>query len=147
MIDGLVNVSKIYEYSGPPDPLIVKLGQLGFEAIPALIEHWDDPRLTRAANGKLIAICDVVRIPGRQDLPETGSKRTGMASRKRTCWPGGRRRSKPAKKPMSSLTSYRLSAEEKRSPNVTMLQIIAAKYPRHLPKIYRTRFSRSDLSF
>ena len=47
MIDGLVNVSAMFGDSSPPDPILLKLERLGFEAVPALIEHWDDTRLTR----------------------------------------------------------------------------------------------------
>ena len=143
MIDGLVNVSDIYQDSRSPDPLVLKLSQLGFEAVPALLVHWDDARLTRGASprvmnseGYLVPVSAAVRnlvwhLAG--DGLAAGLWSTGKAEAL-VWWKGARRMGEEV-----YLVAHVLPAgQEEEWPNRTMLRIIAAKYPRHLPGIYRT---------
>jgi hypothetical protein len=142
MIDGLANVSDIYEDSRSSDPLITKLALLGFEAVPALIEHWDDPRLTRGATpvvanskGSLIPVCGAVRGLVTNLAGEGLEAKTGEIKKADVLawW---------AKAGQTGEEAYLVAhvlptGANEREPNTRMLRIIARKYPWHLPAIYR----------
>jgi hypothetical protein len=129
--------------SSPPDPLLLKLEQRGFEAVSALIDHWDDIRLTRRATpivanskGYLVYLCGPVRSLVTA-LAGDGLKCNKYRIEKEdvvTWWADARKTGEEAYLVAHILPA---GAEEKR-PNATMLRIIAGKYPRHLPDIYRT---------
>jgi hypothetical protein len=143
MIDDLVNVSNIYGDSRPADPRILKLEQLGFEAVPALIEHWDDPRLSRGASpqvmnsrGYLIGVCDAVRVLIRS-LAGDGLRTNKSQFEKDDVlawWAEARQSGEEA-----YLVAHVLPADPQAiSPAIAMLKIISRKYPRHLSDIYLT---------
>lgn len=141
MIDGLVEVSRLSTNPTYGDPAVLKLGQLGFDAVPALLQHWDDARLTRCASqGQVTPIRTVIRMLIRNlagdawnaEDPEVG-KAEVLA-----WWEGARKTGEEA-----YLVAHVLPAgEEEEWPNQTMLRILANKYPRHLSGIYRTILER-----
>ena len=143
MIDGIVNISAMFGDSRPPDPLLLKLEQRGFEAVPALIEHWDDFRLTRRATpivmnskGYLVLVCAPVRSL-LTALAGDGLKTDGYHVEKKDLlawWTDAQKIGEEA-----YFVAHILPVgNEQTGPNATMLRIIASKYPSHLPEIYRT---------
>jgi hypothetical protein len=143
LIDGIVNISAMFGDFRPPDPLLLNLEQRGFEAVPELIEHWDDFRLTRRATpivanskGYLVPVCGPVRSL-LTALAGDGLKTDGYHIEKKDLlawWADAREIGEEA----YFVTHILPVGNEHREPNATMLRIIAGKYPSHLPEIYRT---------
>ncbi len=126
-------------------PTYQKLALLGFEAVPTLIKHIDDDRLTKTHRSGLNnfpgyhnRIKDFVsdllqdlageglgawRLPG-----ETLTKIYAEA-----WWKKAKRLGEE-----TYFVRHVLGDEDSEWPNVLMLRIIAKKYTTHLPKIYRT---------
>jgi hypothetical protein len=48
LIDDLIDMCNVGRRHDEPDPRYLRLARLGFTAVPALIEHLDDDRLTRS---------------------------------------------------------------------------------------------------
>jgi hypothetical protein len=143
MVDDLVNLTHIGGLGTPRNPALVRLDLLGFDAVPALIDHWDDPRLTRAAyprinnsDGVHVYVRDVVR-PMIRDL--AGSELdTSKAEIERAdvlaWWKKAQQAGEEA-----YLVAHVLPADQQAEwANRTILRIIGRKYPRRLPEIYRT---------
>jgi hypothetical protein len=141
MIDDLVNLPKEGGLGVPRHPALVKLDQLGFEAVPALIAHWDDRRLTRCVGGLvnntgyLIRVCDLVG-PMIRELAGDGleSRKAVEKADVLAWWTKARDEGEEA-----YLLAHVLPADESGAgANQTMIRIIGRKYPGHLPGIYRT---------
>jgi hypothetical protein len=143
MIDDLVNLTHIGGLGTPRNPALVKLDLLGFDAVPALIDHWDDTRLTRTAyppimnsEGRHVYVRDVVR-PMIRDL--VGSElETSKAEIERADVLAWWKKAQQVGEE-TYLVAHVLSADQQEEwANRTMLRIIGRKHPRHLPEIYRT---------
>lgn len=143
MVDDLVNLTHIGGLGSPRNPALVKLDLLGFDAVPALIDHWDDPRLTRAAyppfmnsEGAHVYVHDLVR-PMIKDLAgsELGTTKAEIESADVLAW---------WKKVQQAgeeayLVAHVLPEDEKAEwPNGRIVEIIVNKYPNYLSEIYRT---------
>ena len=142
MIDDLVKVSSTGAFASLPDPEFVKLEQLGFEAVPALIAHWDDPRLARFSHPAVMMskgwpgqVYTLVRelignLAGRELTGKPNIEKADVLA----WW---------AKAQLAGeenyLVAHVLPTEEKEEwANGTILRIIGKKYPSRLPILYRT---------
>jgi hypothetical protein len=143
MTDRILNLSAIFGDTCPPDPRLLKLEQRGFEAVPALIEHWDHSRLTRRAtnrvgssNEHLVFVCGPIRTLVFALAGEGLKFAEGRIEKKDVLawWANARQIGEE-----DYVVAHLLPASpEEGSHNPTMLRFITAKYSRHLPEIYRT---------
>ena len=159
LIDSLVDLDDEHGGTGrdEPDPRYLKLALLGFEAVPALIEHLDDDRLTRSVKAGFnnfptwhLRVGQVVselfqEIAADQLGGDWLKKQKGQGIDRGTAqawWD----RAKPLGEE-TYLTSHVLPQDDKRGyPYLLALQIIAAKYPARLPEVFTTvREKRPDI--
>jgi hypothetical protein len=143
IIDALVNASSIYVWSDDkPDSSFARLAEKGFEAVPALIEHLDDDRLTRCFSPEFrhyrirhLAIELLEGLAG-ENLGEGGLRalRGELAQKKkaRAWW-------EEAKKIGEEAYALAHVVPKKADwPNEQLIWLIQRKYPRHLPTLYHT---------
>lgn len=152
LIDGLIDVTETdqtRDFVGRPlHPNYLKVGRLGFEAVPALIEHLDDERLTRARKEPLDnfrgyayrvgdVACDLLQGLSGEDLGKDWLRRQqGYRLDKevvRKWWAA-------AKGVGEEEYFLRHVLDEKRDkhwPNSVMIVVLAHKYPKQLPALYR----------
>ena len=150
-IDALVNCSNNFSTTPrnkKPHPTYEKLLLLGFEAVPALIEHLEDKRLTRSLMvgfnnfptaprriSELVSdlLGDLMGEPDKGDwLPrQLGSPLA--KERVKKWWSGAEKIGEEnyVRKHVLPRTG------ETRFPQPTHLRIIETRYPKHLPSIYR----------
>jgi hypothetical protein len=148
LIDGLINAGWSYnwlfhdEYA---DPSYRRLVEKGFEAVPELIAHWDDDRLTR---GREMELCGVggrtskqyrVRDLVRDLLRELAGEELKIdrddpqaLDAVRAWWDKARQ-----VREEDYLIDH-VFPKKDHSPNEHMLWLLAKKYPQQLPKVYRT---------
>ena len=164
LIDDLVNF-----YEREPDPYdfydqesrFWRVARLGFDAVPALIEHLDDERVTRTQLRIVFFPCniyvqDVVSdiLEHLSGLPHDGSENTIDR------YPGDPIIKKAAKEwweeaqkvgEEAYLLKYVLPSEDKERINNNFvnnhqLQLILGKYPKHIPTLYKKMIeSRPEL--
>src|SRR5262249_48037809 len=142
MIDDLVQVRKTPApfQCTVTDPKQLRVLQLGFDAVPHLIEHLDDQRLTLSGDtvGRLAAEM-VQGLAGSQfskDLDDPEHDWTAWKADARAWW----EKAKNTKEESYLLTGVLPSHSGRQSlqwPNGYMLAVIQKKYPRHLTKLYR----------
>jgi hypothetical protein len=159
LIDSLVDYTNYTEALDPiesEDPYW-RLAELGFDAVPALMEHLNDDRLTRGMTGGLnnffprhMRVADVVsdlleRLAG-QDIGRGWMRRLqGYAvegAEAKKWWDEARRVGEER-----YLLDHVLPGETREGtvgvPNYNQLRVIVAKYPGHIPTLYRTALDRS----
>jgi hypothetical protein len=120
----------------------MKLIEQGFDAVPALIAHWNDTRVTRAyqqplmnSSGRFLRVSDRVRAL----LSKLSSDALSHVSQSKDAdawWKEAQRQDEEA-----YLVS-KLLTDEGRRVNGTILRVIAAKHPNRLGELYRTLLSR-----
>jgi hypothetical protein len=152
LIDGLIDVTRTNQSDtfmiGEVHPNYLALARRGFEAVPALIEHLNDERLTRARKEGFNnfrgyhyrvgdVVCDLLQGLSGEELGKNWLRRQQ-----------GYRLDKAA------VTKWWLEAKEigeesyfvrrvlenkndKAWPNWLILQVLAHKYPSNLPGVYR----------
>jgi hypothetical protein len=130
------------------DPRYLKLVDLGFAAVPYLIEHLEDQRLTRAMKHRLnnfppyhYSVCDVVSdllqgLAG-EDIEKNWLRRQqGYAVEKAAARAWWRKAKKVGEK--AYLLDHVLPADPKAEwANSHILRLIRNKYPSGLPRVYR----------
>jgi hypothetical protein len=127
---------------GRPLTSYQKLAALGFTAVPALLAHRNDDRLTRHLCSYL-AISTLPPPPHRYRVGDMANELLsglGAGDNPRAWWAKASKGSEEA-----YLLARVLPAGESRM-NDHMLHVLTAKYPRHLPRLYRTILDkRSDV--
>jgi len=152
MIDDLTDMcsgSSHFARNDEPDPRYARLAQMGFTAVPALIEHLNDDRLTRSIKQGFnnfptwnVRVQDVVSdllqdLAGEDVGKDWLRRQQGYAVEKadaQAWWDKARKDGEEA-----YLLAHVLPNGEKAYwPNSLMLSIITEKYPKYLPKLYKT---------
>ena len=175
LIDGLVEATQEgWPYENGPEPTpYQKLVRLGFEAVPVLIEHLDDARLTRGLRlgmnrgrsrdirFKDILVKDFVsailrKLAGSeaahewrtQSVDESGWRRPLVKADVLVWWLRAQKLGEE-----SYLVKYATSPETEggvqrtpQSPTQNQQEVIAQKYPRNLETIYRAILAKDPLT-
>jgi hypothetical protein len=128
-------------------PHYLRLAQMGFDAVPVLLEHLDDDRLTRTGTPGfnnsppwILRVNQVVsgllqQLAGEDVGKDWLQRKKGVVERAdaQAWWEKARKVGEDA-----YLVAHVLPPGEAQWPNQVMLEIITKKYPQHLPKLYRT---------
>ncbi|HYV38952.1 MAG TPA: hypothetical protein VE988_24925 [Gemmataceae bacterium] len=147
LVDDLVDMCNGSEFDR--DPRYDKLANQGFAAVPILIQHLDDDRLTRSImpgfnnfrswNMRVKhVVSDLLREIAADDLDKDWlDRQVGRAVEKADAEAWWKKASKEGEE--AYFVAHVLPSGEKQGwPNALMLEIIAEKYPGHLPKLYKT---------
>jgi hypothetical protein len=152
MIDDLTdmcNSSHPFVRKGEPDPRYTRLAHMGFAAVPALIERLDDDRLTRSVKQGfnnfptwIVRVKHVVSdllqdLAGEEVGKDWLRRQQGYAVEKADAqewWDRVRKDGEEA----YLLANVLPNGEKAEWPNSLMLSIITEKYPKYLPKLYKT---------
>jgi len=147
MADDLTDVCNTGRSHDEADPRYTRLAQMGFAAVPALIEHLDDDRLTRSfiqgfnnfppwIRPVKHVVTDLLKdLAGAENRKDWGWQQDGWTVAKEDAQAWWEKARKVGEE------TYFLShvlPEGGDSPNSLMLDIIVRKYPKHLPKLYKT---------
>jgi hypothetical protein len=151
LIDGLVDLSGNSWYTGgidEPDPHYRRLAELGFDAVPQLIDHLEDDRLTRCrwpGFGNFAPYPERIRhvvsellmgLAG-EHIPIEGMGLTqGYSLTKATAREWWQKASKVGEEAYLLAHVLPSDPEAKWSPG-HVLGVIAKKYPGRLPEVYR----------
>jgi hypothetical protein len=151
LIDDLTEMCKA---RGPKDTRYARIAQLGFKAVPSLIEHLDDIRLTRSVHPgfmnsppNFLRVQDVVsnllqEIAGGEIGPIGLKRLQGWGIDKaeaQTWWEKACRTGEEV-----YCVEHVLPKDRQSDLWMLMLQIVAEKYPGHLPKLYRTLLDQAS---
>jgi hypothetical protein len=149
LIDDLTEMCNTRPQDGKPDPHYTLLAQMGFAAVPTLIEHLDDERLTRSIKHGFnnsptynIRVSDVVsdllkELAGGEITKDWLRTQQGYTVERKDAQAWWDRASKQGEEPY--FLAHVLPKDEKSQwPNSLMLSIITEKYPKHLLELYRT---------
>jgi hypothetical protein len=163
LIDDLVNFNAEDQPEGldwrfKPESRYWRIAKLGFEAVPVLIEHLDDLRLTRSLGGALInnwstyheQVCHVVSrlleglagdFLGRDGLdPLRGNPSEKDAARK---WWTQAKKVGEERYLVEHVIRKTDSAISEDGINIIMLNLIVAKYPKHVPELFRAALEKN----
>lgn len=146
LIDGLVDVTATDRSAvapRPPHPAYVEVARLGFDAVPGLIAHLGDPRLTRAEKetltvnrGHIYRVGDVAYdLLDQLAEPDLGILVTGRHDKTdfERWWSKAQKDGEEAYCVQHVLD--RTKPHER--VNWPMVTILAHKYPKRLPEVYR----------
>jgi hypothetical protein len=150
MIDDLTEICNTgRSWDNSLEPRYARLAHVGLAAVPALIDHLDDNRLTRSIEPGvdnvptwIVRVKHVVsellqELAGEELGKHKLERQRGWAVEKRDAqawWDRVRNEGEKA-----YFLARVLPRDEKTNwPNTLMLSIIAEKYPEHLPGLYRT---------
>jgi hypothetical protein len=147
-IDDLTDMCTTGRNRDDPDPRYARLAQMGFAAVPALLDHLGDDRLTRSVKPGfnnfptwIMRVKDVVsdllqELTGEELGKDWLRRQQGWGVEKadaRAWWARARKEGEEV-----YLLGHVLPAGDKAEwPNSLMLDIITRKYPKHLPKLYK----------
>jgi hypothetical protein len=146
LVDGLIEVTTTDRFDSLPQdvdelhPAYVKLARQGFDAVPDLIAHLNDERLTRAVGDDHYTVADVVRdllqsLAGQEVSSEWQRSHEGRVDQGdvEAWWADARKAGEEA-----YLTGhvFGLPANDNVS-NRMVLDVLAHKYPKRLPELYR----------
>ncbi len=148
MVDGLIEISEeknpVIQVPPGSDSPYYKLAIKGFDAVPTLIEHLDDERLTKAYRqpfnnfpGYHYRICDfatdILQNLAGNDLGAWRLRGDILGKADAQAW------WEEAKKlgEEGYLLRHVLGDEESTRPNWLLLEIITKKYDKNLPQVYR----------
>jgi hypothetical protein len=150
LVEDLANLSPGTWFDYHADPRYVKVVNLGFDAVPALLDRLDDQRLTRivwvpvmgkspphfepvgSIAGEILRYLADETLPWHLGLELPGVPSGNDAARK--WWAKASKEGEEAYL-MRNVLPARPDA---RWPNTRILQVLAAKYPRTLAKVYQT---------
>jgi hypothetical protein len=149
LIDDLTNVCNTGRNRREADPRYSRLADMGFAAVPALLEHLDDDRLTRSVKQGFnnfptwhMRVRDVVgdllqELAGEELGKDWLRRQQGWAVEKadaQAWWEKARKEGEE-----EFVLAHVLPAGAKAVwPNSLMLRIITKKHPQHLPRLYKT---------
>ncbi len=151
LIDDLTDLCMVTSRlgNGPTDSRYSRLADQGFAAVPALLEHLDDDRLTRSVKQGFNnfptwnlrvkhVVSDLLQQLAGQDLGKDWLRRQqGYGVEKAVAqawWDKAKKEGEEA----YFLRNVLPADKNTQSPNTVMLDIISKKYPEHLPKLYKT---------
>jgi hypothetical protein len=129
-------------------PRYQRLVEKGFEAVPTLIEHLDDDRLTRSENKGLFTnfrvqhvVSDLIeRLMGKES--RLGSMREeksyALAEDEAKKWWEQASKINEEQYALDHVLPSSKGEDDEESVNDHLLHLIERKYPKHLPKLYRT---------
>ncbi len=155
LIDNLVNSTycrgHLLGRQREPDARYLRLLEKGFDAVPSLIEHLEDNRLTRGLSIGFNnfptyhlrvqdVVSDLLQEMADQDLGKDWLRRTqgyGVTKADARAW-----WEKVKKLEDQSYVLDRVLPAEAKAPNDAILQVVAGRYPKHLPMLYRTLLDR-----
>ena len=148
MIDDLTDMCNTGLTGNELDPRYSRLADMGFAAVPALLEHLEDNRLTRSVHvgfnnfplrntwvGEVVS--GLLQAMAGEDLGKNWLRRLqGWNVEKADAlawWDIARKEGEE-----SYFVRNVISTDEKKTwPNSVMLNVITKKYPQHLPKLYK----------
>jgi hypothetical protein len=149
MIDELVNCRHGHlrhfvrheDRGWPHDPRYERLATAGFEAVPALLRHLEDKRLTRSLDAGFNDVGDLVCTMLNEmsngalggDWTTTWEDREGAVKKAASEWWIAAR--------AQGEETYMVS-QVLRTPHDLALHIVATRYPKHLPGLYREMLQR-----
>jgi hypothetical protein len=138
LIDALVDLpSGSLEFREPgPDPRYLKLVELGFEAVPALIEHLDDARLARRrVQGWIMPWCVrhevtllLMGLAGDDRDADWGYPLDKAQAR--AWWEKAKKRGEKAQ------VLAQVLPKRGEWPSNQLLRVLVKKYPQELPRVY-----------
>jgi hypothetical protein len=149
LIDDLTEVCNTDRRHDEADPRYTRLARMGFAAVPALIEHLDDDRLTRSVKRgfnnfptwnlriKHVASDLLQELAGDELGKDWLQRQQGWGVERadvQAWWDKVHKVGEEA----YALEHVLPSGEKQAWPNSLMLDLITEKYPGHLPKLYRT---------
>jgi hypothetical protein len=149
LIDDLTDMCNTDLNYDEKDPRFSRLADMGFAAVPALLEHLDDDRLTRSVKQGFgnfptwhmrvnHVVSDLLQELAGEDVGKDWLRRQqGWAVEKadaQAWWEKVKKQGEEA----YCLGHVLPPGEEGGWPNRLMLEIITKKHPQHLPKLYRT---------
>jgi hypothetical protein len=149
LIDDLTDVCDAGFRLDEPDSLYARLAHMGFAAVPALLDHLDDDRLTRVVNRgfnnfppRILRVSDVVSgllqgLAG-DDLGKDWLQRQQGWGVERVSAQAWWDKARKVGEEAYVLAHVLPHGEKAEWPNPLMLGIITKKYPKRLPKLYRT---------
>jgi hypothetical protein len=149
LIDDLTGMCKTDRPYDDPEPRYARLAEMGFAAVPALIEHLNDDRLTRSVRPGfnnfptwILRVQDVAsdllqELSGEELGKDALRRQQGWTVEKadaQAWWDKARKDGEEA-----YFLRHVLPAGVKEEwVNSLMLDIIRKKYPQHLPRLYKT---------
>ncbi len=149
LIDDLTEACNTSPSHDEPDPRRTRLAQMGFAAVPALIEHLEDDRLTRSIKQGFNnfptwnlriqdVVSDLVQELAGEDLGKDWLRRQkGWSVQKADAQAWWEKARKVGEK--AYFLGHVLPRGEKAGwPNSLMLNVITEKHPDELPKLYKT---------
>lgn len=145
-IDDFMRVTSNYWWMADRDERLDRVVDLGFDAVPALLDHVDDDRLTRYLDplsmwgnsrtpphryrvGDMAG--DVLRNLSGQDWPKAAGYRAEVKRRATEWWNDAQKEGEE-----TYLVNHALPSDGT-APNHVMIRLIGKKYPRRLPALYR----------
>jgi hypothetical protein len=157
LIDDLVDMCDTGRDFRYADPHYSRLAEKGFEAVPALIGHLDDDRLTRSVEPTCmnfpttnLRVKDIVtkllyELAGEDTARHWRERQIGLSMKKADAdewWQSARKDGEEA----YFLQNVIPSRGKQEFPNELMLRIIAKRYPAHLQELYMEVVdNRSDI--
>jgi hypothetical protein len=153
LIDDLVNYSQEYSVAMPyPEDRYWRIANRGFEAVPALIEHLDDDRLTRTLESGFMNVpswylrvgdvaSDLLENLAGEDIAKSWQGRhEGYRLSKadaREWWEEAREIGEEQYL-LERVLVPKAPGRDRFGVDGYLLSVILAKYPRHIPSLYRT---------
>ncbi len=152
LIDDLVDYTGYTRAPGRygPEDRYWRLAELGFEAVPALIEHLDDDRLTRAMLGGVMVVPWNVQVGEMVSIllenlaghEIGGAGRRGQTDRLAKAeakkWWDEARKAGEERYLLDHVLPRDIKEDEDGQVNAQQLRLIVVKYPNHIPALYRT---------
>jgi hypothetical protein len=158
LIDGLVNLDgekwRRWPMAGPSDSAYRRLADKGFEAIPALIEHLHDERITRS--GGMVGFTGQPYYHNDRVRDIVGCLLSKLAGNGADDWPQSFRNPAAGKAVRAWWEKAKRNGEEvyfagrvfetqDGSPNREMLRVLTIKYPHRLPELYRRLLAKHPM--
>jgi hypothetical protein len=149
LVDDLTDMCNTGRGSGEKDPRFTRLAVLGFDAVPALLEHLDDRRLTRSVRTGFNnfptqhmqvrhVVSDLLQELAGDDVGTDWLRRQRGEvvdrSDVQAWWETARKEGEEAYFVRRVLPT----GDQKSWPNSLMLDVLSRKYPQRLPELYRT---------
>jgi hypothetical protein len=149
MIDDLTDMSNCGRRDDEAEPHYTRVAKMGFAAVPALIAHLDDDRLTRSIRGGFNnlptwnlrlqhVVSDLLQeLAGEEVGRDWLDRQHGWVVKRadaQAWWDKARKVGEEA----YFLAHVLPGGDKAEWPNSLMLRLITEKYPKHLPKLYET---------
>jgi hypothetical protein len=152
LIDSLTELSDPWEWYRPETTHqgYRKLVELGLDAVPVLIEHARDARLTRVTGGPAFdSHLRIGHVVGRLLSDLAGGRGFGSTpaadpEKVREWWAEARRVGEERWLVEHALPRHKPREGESTTPNAVIARVIGAKYPARLSEVYQTIFRKQS---